>query len=244
MLSVLVLALYLFVSGGISEVATGETPSKDEEIEETTSVTPLSGPVFNYSETNPELQKYQDAWKFVTSNESFIMKYRNFNTNPTGKNTTSCVNATMIYKNETTHYVLHHVTFLNTTSNETIGFNKSYNVISSDCYTTRNVLNGTVAGTNASELYPFVFADNNCAVIRKHSWSNETFKACELWAFASALEKELSCCDFVFDLLCTRGYKQITYDAELCKPRDSEVKTGEVKTGATESTAITDSIEK
>uniref|UniRef100_V5H8S3 Putative lipocalin n=1 Tax=Ixodes ricinus TaxID=34613 RepID=V5H8S3_IXORI len=109
MLSVLVLALYLFISRGISEVATGETPSKDEEIEETTSVTPLSGPIFNYSETNPELQKYQDAWKFVTSNESFIMKYRNFNANPTGKNTTSCVNATMIYKNETTHYVLHHV---------------------------------------------------------------------------------------------------------------------------------------
>uniref|UniRef100_A0A0K8RF12 Putative salivary lipocalin n=1 Tax=Ixodes ricinus TaxID=34613 RepID=A0A0K8RF12_IXORI len=93
----------------------------------------------------------------------------------------------------------------------------------SECYNTRNVLNGTVAGTNTSELYPFVFADNNCAVIRKHSWSNETFKACELWVFSSALEEELSCCHFVFDLLCTRGYKQKTYDLELCKPKETEV---------------------
>lgn len=51
----------------------------------------------------------------------------------------------------------------------------------------------------------------------------ETFKACELWAYGSALNEELSCCDFVFDLLCTRGYKQKTYDTNLCKPRDTEV---------------------
>uniref|UniRef100_V5GY76 Putative lipocalin n=1 Tax=Ixodes ricinus TaxID=34613 RepID=V5GY76_IXORI len=91
MLSVLVLALCLLISGGISADDTEDTPSTPEEIEETTSTTSLSGPVFNYSETNPELEKYQDAWRFVTSNESFIMKYRNFNTNPTGENTTMCV---------------------------------------------------------------------------------------------------------------------------------------------------------
>uniref|UniRef100_V5HE44 Salivary lipocalin n=1 Tax=Ixodes ricinus TaxID=34613 RepID=V5HE44_IXORI len=182
MLSVLVLALCLLISGGgISRrLAEEYTKYTSREIEETTSTTSLSGPVFNYSETNPELEKYQDAWRFVTSNESFIMTYRNFNTNPTGENTTSCVNATMIYKNETTHYVLHHVTFLNTTSNMTIGFNKSYYVISSECYNTRNVLNGTVAGKNTSELYPFAFANSDCAVIRKDSWSNDTFKACEM----------------------------------------------------------------
>ncbi|CAN8008120.1 unnamed protein product [Ixodes pacificus] len=224
MLSVLVLALCLLISGGISADDTEDASSTDEELEETTSATVLSGPIFNYSETNPELQKYQDAWKFVTSNESFLMMYRNFNTNPTGENTTSCVTATMIEKKEETHYVLHNVTYLNTTTNVTISFNKTYYVISSECYTTRNVLNGTVAFTNKSELYPFAFADKNCAVIRKDSWSNETFKACELWVFESALKKELSCCDFVFDLLCTRDYKQKTYDPELCKPKDTEVK--------------------
>nr|AAV80783.1 putative secreted salivary gland peptide [Ixodes scapularis] len=221
MLSVLVLALCLLIPGGISEDEAGGT--SDGESEDTTFTTLLSGPVFNYSETNPELQNYQDAWKFVTSNESFLMTYRNFNTNPTGESTTNCVTATMIYKDETTHSVLHNVTYLNTTINVTISFNKSYDVISSECYTTRNVLNGTVAFTNESELYPFAFADKNCAVIRKDSWSNETFKACELWVFKSALEKDLSCCDFVFDLLCTRGYKQKTYDPELCKPKDTEV---------------------
>ncbi|KAM7296234.1 uncharacterized protein ISCGN_021415 [Ixodes scapularis] len=107
----------------------------------------------------------------------------------------------------------------------TFAFNKSYTVISSKNYTTRNVLNGTVAGTNLSELYPFAFADRNCAVIRKDSLSNATFQACELWVYGSALNKDLSCCDFVFDLLCTRGYKQTTYDPELCKPKHTEVKT-------------------
>ncbi|CAN8008124.1 unnamed protein product [Ixodes pacificus] len=164
------------------------------------------------------------------------MKYRNFNTNPTGENTTSCVNATMIYKNETTHYVLHNITYLNTTCNITFAFNKSYIVISSEGYTTRNVLNGTVAGKNESEWYPFAFADQHCAVIRKDSWSNETFKACELWAYGNALNKDLSCCDFVFDLLCTRGYKQTTYDPELCKPKHTEV-----EAAASESPTIDDS---
>uniref|UniRef100_A0A0K8R870 Putative salivary lipocalin n=1 Tax=Ixodes ricinus TaxID=34613 RepID=A0A0K8R870_IXORI len=172
MFSVLVLALCLLISGGISEDDVEGTSTTDGELEETTLTTLLSGPVFNYSETNPELQNYQDAWKFVTSNESFLMTYRNFNTNPTGENTTSCVTATMIEKNETTNYVLHNVTFLNMTSNKTVSFTKSYYVISSECYTTKNVLNGTVFGTNTSELYPFAFADKNCAVIRKDSWSN------------------------------------------------------------------------
>uniref|UniRef100_A0A147BWN0 Putative salivary lipocalin n=1 Tax=Ixodes ricinus TaxID=34613 RepID=A0A147BWN0_IXORI len=223
MFSVLVLALCLLISGGISEVDVEGTSTTDGELEETTLTTLLSGPVFNYSETNPELQNYQDAWKFVTSNESFLMTYRNFNTNPTGENTTSCVTATMIEKNETSDYVLHNVTFLNMTSNKTVSFTKSYYVISSECYTTKNVLNGTVFGTNTSELYPFAFADKNCAVIRKDSWSNDTFKACEMWVYASALGKGLSCCDFVFDLLCTRGYKQKTYDPELCKLKDTEM---------------------
>uniref|UniRef100_V5GGA6 Putative lipocalin n=1 Tax=Ixodes ricinus TaxID=34613 RepID=V5GGA6_IXORI len=140
MLSVLVLALCLFISGRLSPVDTEETSSTNEEIEDTTSTTQLSGPVFNYSETNPELEKYQDAWRFVTSNESFLMTYRNFNTNPTGENTTICVSATMIEKNETSDYVLHNVTFLNMTSNKTVSFTKSYYVISSECYTTKNVL--------------------------------------------------------------------------------------------------------
>uniref|UniRef100_V5GLZ2 Putative lipocalin n=1 Tax=Ixodes ricinus TaxID=34613 RepID=V5GLZ2_IXORI len=86
MLSVWVLALCLLISGGISEADEDQTSSKQVELQETTSSTSLSGPIFSYFETNPGLQKYQDAWKFVTSNESFIMKYRNFNTNPTGEN--------------------------------------------------------------------------------------------------------------------------------------------------------------
>ncbi|CAN7949349.1 unnamed protein product [Ixodes pacificus] len=104
-----------------------------------------------------------------------------------------------------------------------IPFTKAYYVISSDGYTIKNVLNGSDARTNESELYPFAFADKNCAVIRKDSCSNESFKACELWVFESALKKELSCCDFVFDLLCSRDYKQITYDSERCKTKDTEV---------------------
>uniref|UniRef100_A0A0K8RH67 Putative salivary lipocalin n=1 Tax=Ixodes ricinus TaxID=34613 RepID=A0A0K8RH67_IXORI len=63
MLSVLVLALCLLISGGISADDAEDTRSTPEEIEETTSTTSLSGPVFNYSETNPELEKYQDAWR-------------------------------------------------------------------------------------------------------------------------------------------------------------------------------------
>uniref|UniRef100_A0A0K8R7X0 Putative salivary lipocalin n=1 Tax=Ixodes ricinus TaxID=34613 RepID=A0A0K8R7X0_IXORI len=221
MLSVWVLALCLLISGRMSEGDTEQKSSKEAQLDGRTSSTSLSGPIFSYFETNTGLEKYQDAWKFVTSNESFIMKYRNFNTNPTGENTTMCVRATMIEMNETTHYVLHNITYLNTTSNMTIPFNKTYYVVSSDGYTTKNVLNGTVARTNESELYPFAFADKNCAVIRKDNCSNESFKACELWVYESAVDKELSCCDFVFDLLCSRGYKQITYDSQRCKREDA-----------------------
>ncbi|KAM7296233.1 uncharacterized protein ISCGN_021414 [Ixodes scapularis] len=206
MLSVSVLMLCFLISGRISEGNEHQASSKEAGLEGTTSTLPSSRPSFNYSETNPALQQYQDAWKFVTSNESFIMKYRNFNTNPTGENTTMCVSATMIEMNETTHSVLHKITYLNTTTNETRAFNKTYYVISSDGYTVKNVLNGTDA-----------------RIIRKDNCSDESFKACELWVYESALNQELSCCDFVFDLLCSRGYKQITYDSERCKPKGTAV---------------------
>ncbi|XP_040064958.1 uncharacterized protein LOC115332805 [Ixodes scapularis] len=217
MLSVWMLALCLLLSGGISEGDEDQILSEEAELQGITSTTPLSGPIFSYAETNPQLQKYQDAWKFVTSNESFIMKYRNFNTNPTGENTTMCVSAIMMEMNVTTHYVLHNITYLNTTSSKMMAFNKTYYVISSDGYNIKNVLNGTVARKNESELYPFAFADKTCAVIRKDNCSDESFKACELWVYKTVVEEELSCCDFVFDLLCSRGYKQITYDSERCK---------------------------
>uniref|UniRef100_V5ID99 Putative lipocalin n=1 Tax=Ixodes ricinus TaxID=34613 RepID=V5ID99_IXORI len=73
MLSVLVLALCLLISEGISEEDEEEEESElteeKAELGETPSTPSSSGPSFNYSETNPELQGYQDAWKFVTSNE-------------------------------------------------------------------------------------------------------------------------------------------------------------------------------
>uniref|UniRef100_A0A0K8RFJ8 Putative salivary lipocalin n=1 Tax=Ixodes ricinus TaxID=34613 RepID=A0A0K8RFJ8_IXORI len=64
----------------------------------------------------------------------------------------------------------------------------------------------------------------------------ESFKACELWVYESAVDKELSCCDFVFALLCSRGYKQITYDSKRCNHKGTDL-----NADATASTTSADS---
>nr|AAY66567.1 putative secreted salivary protein [Ixodes scapularis] len=172
MLSVLVLALCLLISGGISEDEADEKSPTAGVLAKRLRQLYCLGLFSTIPRQILNFKTIKTRGSLLQAIESFLMTYRNFNTNPTGENTTSCVTATMIYKDEATHYVLHNVSYLNTTTNETISFNKSYDVISSECYTTRNVLNGTVAFTNKSELYPFAFADKNCAVIRKDSWSN------------------------------------------------------------------------
>uniref|UniRef100_A0A6B0TVG5 Putative lipocalin n=1 Tax=Ixodes ricinus TaxID=34613 RepID=A0A6B0TVG5_IXORI len=79
MLSVWVLALCVLISGGISEDDVEETSTTNGELEETNLITLLSGPVFNYSETNPELQNYQDAWKvrYFGEYHFVLLKHKN-----------------------------------------------------------------------------------------------------------------------------------------------------------------------
>uniref|UniRef100_A0A6B0V4Z1 Putative salivary lipocalin n=1 Tax=Ixodes ricinus TaxID=34613 RepID=A0A6B0V4Z1_IXORI len=184
--------------------------------------TPEPLPVFNYPEIIPALQSHQNAWEFVTSNETLAMRYRNFNTDEQGLNNRGCVTVNKIQQDDSKHTVLHRITSYDKSAQKTFSFNKSYTVVPSTGYSTRNVMMTRIL--NDTFFYTFVFADKDCAVVRKHNWSNETFKACELWMFQKALKKAKPCCDFLFDLLCSREYKQIMYEPRDCEGSKTKVK--------------------
>uniref|UniRef100_V5HE48 Salivary lipocalin n=1 Tax=Ixodes ricinus TaxID=34613 RepID=V5HE48_IXORI len=150
-----------------------------------TTLEPL--PVFNYPEIIPAIQSHQNAWEFVTSNETLVMRYRNFNTDEKGLNNRTCVTVNKIQQDDLKHTVLHRITSYDKSGQKTFSFNKSYTVVPSTGYSTRNVMKTRVL--NDTFYYIFVFADKDCAVVRKHNWSNETFKACELWMFSEGSEE-------------------------------------------------------
>ncbi|XP_029843212.2 uncharacterized protein LOC115326482 [Ixodes scapularis] len=132
--------------------------------------TPEPLPAFNYPEIIPALQSHQNAWEFVTSNETLVMRYRNFNTDEQGLNNRGCVTVNKIQQDDSKHTVIHRITSYDKTSQKTFFFNKSYAVVPSTGYSTRNVMMTRVL--DETFYYTFLFADKDCAVVRKHNWSN------------------------------------------------------------------------
>ncbi|XP_077532557.1 uncharacterized protein LOC144144926 isoform X2 [Haemaphysalis longicornis] len=87
-------------------------------------------------------------------------------------------------------------------------------LMSSPGYTAKNVLHAEVPG--APELsfnLTAVYRDcSNCKVFR-HSYIDQG-AGCSYWKPASALGKEESCCEFIYDLVCGTSPKYNLYD--LC----------------------------
>ncbi|XP_042146611.1 uncharacterized protein LOC121836039 [Ixodes scapularis] len=133
----------------------------------------------------------------------------------------SCVRANRIAMNEPNQEVAHNVTYYDRTAEKTMSLTKVYRAISSEGYTTKNILISTVP-REGNNIYAVAYAGPECAILRDDGNSNGTFKACELWVRESPSKNPAPCCDFIFDLLCSTGYKLITYYEPVCTADDEQ----------------------
>ncbi|KAM7312953.1 hypothetical protein ISCGN_009857 [Ixodes scapularis] len=153
--------------------------------------TPPTTLKFEYPETASWLQLYQDAWKFMTKEGPLYLAYTNFKTSRLGPDM-SCVRANRIAMNEPNHEVAHNVTYYDRTAEKTMSLTKVYRAISSEGYTTKNILISTVP-REGNNIYAVAYAGLECAILRDDGNSNELGCQTEMTAAdIQSLEQEVT----------------------------------------------------
>ncbi|KAM7307887.1 uncharacterized protein ISCGN_011523 [Ixodes scapularis] len=164
------------------------------------------GATVTYPERNPLLGKYQDESQCFPLQETWYMLYRNYAFDPAFGGTAKCVRFTNAGPEVNGAYPL------------VISFGNSSNSVtatlgSSPGYTAKNIINLKSEGQNTSlSVYDGYMMCKECAILR-FPYANEN--ACGLLVPESQLGKDITCCRFVFDLICGTTPKYIIYD-ESC----------------------------
>ncbi|XP_029848976.2 uncharacterized protein LOC115331055 [Ixodes scapularis] len=161
----------------------------------------------SWPELNPELQQYQDLSKCYPLPVTWYVIFRNFESDPVFGGTAKCVRFTETGPPEDGAYpVLIEYGNQSTHTKSTLE--------SSPGYTVKNVLSftpPTQAITDYKEYISYVECDK-CAVLRNVYISDSS---CSLLVPQSQLNKDVTCCEFIFDLLCGTTPKYNIYD-ESC----------------------------
>ncbi|XP_042147305.1 uncharacterized protein LOC121836469 [Ixodes scapularis] len=156
-----------------------------------------------YPELNPALSKYQDATKCLPIQETWYTIYRNYENDPAFGGTEKCGRFTSLGPGENGSFPM------------LIQYGQSsVKVLStpaaSDGYDVQNLKYFQAVGENVSLLVYVAYVDCQQCIVFRNSYIND--EACTLLLPASGLEKNATCCDFIFDLLCGTKQKFYTYD--------------------------------
>ncbi|KAM7308379.1 uncharacterized protein ISCGN_012013 [Ixodes scapularis] len=161
----------------------------------------------SYPELDPALGKYQDVASCLPLRLTLYSVYRNFETDPVLGGTAKCGRFSIPSPAVNGTYIM--LAQYGETSDQialTASRSEGYNV--------DNVLHYTPIGQNVSStVYVAYEGCEDCAIYR-NTYVSEA--ACTLLVPESALAKNRTCCDFVFDLLCGTTPKYYTYD-ETCE---------------------------
>ncbi|XP_040067971.1 uncharacterized protein LOC115329798 [Ixodes scapularis] len=158
----------------------------------------------SWPELNPDLEQYQDFTKCFPLQESWYTIYRNYESDPVFGGSEKCIKYTESGPPVNGAYPLH-FDFGNQSGMA------STTLESSPGYTGKNILSLTPTGGSTSvEVYGAYAECEQCLVLRNTYISNT---ACALLVPESVLNKNTTCCDFIFDLLCGTMEKYYIYDA-------------------------------
>ncbi|XP_040069607.1 uncharacterized protein LOC115327024 [Ixodes scapularis] len=158
-----------------------------------------------YPELNPALGKYQDASTVLPIQETWYSVYRNYENDPAFGDVL-CPRFSSQGPEVNGSYPL---LWQSVESSVQLTVTPS----SSEGYTAKNVLHFQAIGQSVSLLVYVAYLDaHECTVFRNIYASDE---ACSLLVPESALARNKTCCDFVFDLLCGTGQKYYSFN-ESC----------------------------
>uniref|UniRef100_V5H5M2 Putative lipocal-1 1 n=2 Tax=Ixodes ricinus TaxID=34613 RepID=V5H5M2_IXORI len=157
---------------------------------------------------NPDLQKYQDPGKCLPLQEKWYTLYRNYESDPAFGGTDPCIEFTCLGPAVDGAFPFT-IRYGDTSANMTLTLSAS------EGYTTQNLLHFQQIGQKESMLVTASYSDCMTCVVFRSTYINEG--ACSLIVPESALGKELSCCDYLFDLLCDATPKFNIYNESCFK---------------------------
>ncbi|XP_077534944.1 uncharacterized protein LOC144146860 [Haemaphysalis longicornis] len=159
----------------------------------------------SFPENNPQLGVYQDESNCFPLRSTWYIMYRSFENDPYFGGSPMCI---AVYENGP---------FENGSGGITVEVggkdkvNATATLISSPGYEVKNVLNISVDGApevmfNVTSVYTDC---ESCKVLR-HSYADGG-QGCSLWQPESALGQNITCCHFIYDLLCNTSTKYDIY---------------------------------
>lgn len=160
----------------------------------------------SFPENNPELGVYQDESNCFPLRHTWYIIYRSFENDPYFGGSPTCI---AVYENGP---------FENGSGGITVevgGTNKvnaTATLMSSPGYSVKNVVNVEVDGDpevnfNVTSVYTDC---ERCKVLR-HSYADGG-RGCSLWQPESAIGQNITCCHFIYDLVCGTSTKYDIYD--------------------------------
>ncbi|XP_040065355.1 uncharacterized protein LOC120839169 [Ixodes scapularis] len=160
----------------------------------------------SYPELNPALGKYQNVALCIPFEETWYSVYRNYETDPAFGSMDMCTRFTSTGPGVNGTYPFM-VQYGQSSANLT------GTLSSSEGYTAKNVIHMQAPGQNVSLTVYVAYLDCHECTVFRNIYAGEW--ACTLLVPESALGRNETCCEFVFDLLCGTGQKYYIYN-ETC----------------------------
>ncbi|XP_077532566.1 uncharacterized protein LOC144144935 [Haemaphysalis longicornis] len=159
-----------------------------------------------FPENNPQLGIYQDEADCFPLQDTWVLIYRSFEQDPYFGGSPTCIEFSESGP------------FENGSGPVTgeIGGNTTVEAIatlmSSPGYVVKNVLNlRTVEAPEVNVNLTAVYRDCGSCKVMRHSYIDGG-KGCGLWQPKSAIGEDVTCCEFIYDLVCGTGPKYQVYE--------------------------------
>ncbi|XP_077532560.1 uncharacterized protein LOC144144929 [Haemaphysalis longicornis] len=160
----------------------------------------------SFPENNPALGIYQNEANCFPVTDRWYIMYRSFEYDPYFGGNPTCISVTQsgVYENSAADFSVE--------LGATDKLNVTATLMSSPGYDVQNVLNVVAIGApevNFNLTVAYVNCES-CKVIR-HSYADGG-KGCSLWQPKAALGQDVTCCHYVYDLVCGTSTKYQLYD--------------------------------
>ncbi|XP_077534945.1 uncharacterized protein LOC144146861 [Haemaphysalis longicornis] len=155
----------------------------------------------SFPESNPDMGVYQDEANCFPLSGTWYIIYRSFENDPYFGGSPKCI---AVYENGP---------FENGSGGITVEVggtqkvNATATLVSSPGYSAKNVINAVVDGPpEVSFNVTSVYTDCGSCKVLRHSYADGG-QGCSLWQPESAIGQNITCCHFIYDLLCNTSTK-------------------------------------
>uniref|UniRef100_A0A147BFI8 Putative salivary lipocalin n=1 Tax=Ixodes ricinus TaxID=34613 RepID=A0A147BFI8_IXORI len=172
--------------------------------------------VLDFYETRPDLGKYQNGWRVLTSHKKMVLLYSLFSIDDTFGNNIACVSMKRMRKNTQHKWVEELVSFQPGVQTNPINITLYLGAKSHRRYKYPNIIYSLNNAGTKPYLASIAYTDYmTCVLIRVLRFHNGR-EGCQLWADAKHVNRVPDYCHFAYSLLCGT-IKYHVYNERKCK---------------------------